>query len=125
MRHLMRTTTLLLLAGTAAAQTPAPASPTAASIAGTWEGSFPHEGSVWYVSVVLQQRDTAITGVLYKDGEEMGPVTGAIHTDHFAFAWEKIPFEGTVAGDRMQVTLTVYNGTKYHFVMQRRSPGPG
>jgi hypothetical protein len=124
MRHLMKTSALLLLAGTAAAQTPAPTPSVAAAIAGTWEGSFPHEGSVWYLSVVLEQQDSVITGVLYKDGEEMGPVAGTIHTDRFAFAWDKIPFEGSVAGDRLRVTLTVYNGTKYHFVMQRRNPGP-
>lgn len=111
----------LVCAVTAAAQTAPPATADPAPLSGTWEGSFDHEGSLWHVAFVLQQQDTTLKGVLYKDGEEYGPVTGVVRGAAYAFHLDGVVFEGTVEGDRMKVVMTVINGTKYPFVMVRRS----
>lgn len=106
---------------TAAAQTSLPAGADKAPITGTWEASFNHEGSVWHVAFALEQQDTILTGLLYKDGEEYGPVTGVVHGAAYAFHLDVVGFEGTIEGDRMKVIMTVYNGTKYPFVAVRRN----
>ena len=93
----------------------------AQTIAGTWEGSLNHEGSLWHLAFDLQQADTLVTGTLYREGEEYGAVRGSMHGNRFLFSWDTIPFEGTMDGDRLDVQMTVYNGTKYRFTMQRRS----
>ncbi len=93
----------------------------AQSLAGTWEGNLDHEGSVWHLAFDLHQADTVVTGTLYKDGEEYGPLHGALHGNRFLFLWDTIPFDGTLDRDRLEVQMTVYNGTKYRFTMQRRS----
>ena len=94
---------------------------TAQDLSGSWEGNLNHEGSVWHLGFDLQQADTLVTGTLYRDGEEYGPLRGSIHANRFLMTWSGLPFEGTQDGDRLDVQLTVYNGTKYRFTMQRRS----
>src|SRR5262245_41366366 len=95
----------------------------AAPLTGSWEGSFNHEGSVWNIGLTLQQTDTTVTGTLYKDGDEYGEVKGSIHGKAFVLHWDQISLAGTVEDDKLQVELTVYNGTKYHFSMTRRPRG--
>ncbi len=112
----------LFALSSAAAQKPATADSGAAPLTGAWEGSFNHEGSVWHVAFTLTQADTTVTGTLYKDGQEFGELKGAIHGTSWVLHWDQIVCAGTVAGDRLQVELTVYNGTKYHFSMTRRPP---
>jgi hypothetical protein len=105
----------LLLASGAAAQTPA-------SFTGTWEGPFNHEGRIEHMTFVLAQHDSLVAGESYRGAEEFGAVTdGRVSGDTVWFTILQLPVEGVLEGDRMRVTLTVYNGTRYRFIMVRRS----
>ena len=125
MRRFLLVAASLLWTGRAAAQSPAPPAPVpaATSLTGTWEGAMPHEGSTWHLAVTLTQADTVLTGTIYKDGEEYGPVHGAVHGAAWHFTFDVIGFEGTADGERLQAVMTAYNGTRYPFTLQRRHGG--
>lgn len=117
-RHPLGSGLALLLASGAAAQAPA-------SFTGTWEGPFNHEGRIEHMAFVLAQHDSVVTGESYRGAEEFGPVAdGRVSGDTVWFTILQLPVEGVLDGDRMRVTLTVYNGTRYRFIMVRRSTEP-
>ena len=113
---------LMLAAATAPAQTPPASTGRPAPLTGTWEGSFNHEGKMEYLSFVLEQRDSTVTGESYRGAEDFGPITdGRVVGDTVSFKFAGLPIVGRRDGDRLPVTLTAYNGIRYPFTLVRRT----
>lgn len=88
---------------------------------GTWEGAFNHEGRIEQMAFVFQQHDSTLTGESYRGGDEFAPVeNGHVRGDSASFTIAGLAVAGRLDGDRLAVVLTVYNGTRYPFVMARR-----
>jgi hypothetical protein len=96
----------------------------ASKLEGTWEGKVDHEGVMETMTFEFHAKGTAITGKVLRNGQEFGDISGARLTGNkISFSADVVTFEGTLEGEQLKMTITVYNGTKYSMNASRKKAG--
>jgi hypothetical protein len=95
----------------------------AADLAGTWKGSM--ETQIGATDVTITLRPGADLAGTVKVGEYEAPIENAkLAGDKLSFEINidpgKVTYEGTVAGDEMQLNVTGTQGNKYTLVCKRQ-----
>ena len=107
---------LLLAAAVVAAQ--------AAKLEGAWEGKMDHEGVMETITFNLHAKGAALTGKVLKNGSELGDVSEAkVNGNKVHFKVDFLVFEGSLEGDHLNMTVTVYNGNKFSVSASKIKPG--
>ena len=97
---------LLLAAAALAAQ--------ASKLEGSWEGKMDHEGAIETVRFDLHAKADALTGKVFRNGSELGDISNAkVDGNKVYFKVDFLVFEGSLDGDHLNMTVTVYNGNKF------------
>jgi hypothetical protein len=86
----------------------------ASKLEGTWEGKMDHEGVMETITFDLHAKGEALTGKVLRNGSELGDVSEArVDGNKVHFKVDFLVFEGSLEGDRLNMTVTVYNGNKF------------
>jgi len=86
----------------------------ASKLDGMWEGKMDHEGAIETVTFDLHAKGAALTGKVSRNGSELGDVSDSkIEGNKVHFKVDFLLFEGTLDGEKLNLTVTVYNGNKF------------
>lgn len=112
-----RFTTLLGICLLAAASLAAQAS----KLDGNWEGKMDHEGVMETINFELHAKGDALTGKVLRNGGELGDISSAkVDGKKIYFKVDFLVFEGTLDGEKLNLTVTVYNGNKFSVSASRK-----
>jgi len=86
----------------------------ASKLDGMWEGKMDNEGAIETVTFDLHAKGAALTGKVLRNGSELGDVSDSkIEGNKVHFKVDFLLFEGTLDGEKLNLTVTVYNGNKF------------
>ena len=113
----------VLVARLAAAQAGGTLSPR--QLNGEWTGTLVLDNSSPRVALVFQLTDSAFAGKVYTDGQLLGDMRqGSIRGDTVHFQVDRLDFTGVVTGERMKISLIVYNGSTRTLTMTKTPTMP-
>jgi len=96
----------------------------ASKLEGTWEGKMDHEGVIETITFDLHAKADALTGKVFRNGSELGDVSNSkVDGNKVYFKVDFLVFEGTLDGEKLNLTVTVYNGNKFTVSATRKKSG--
>jgi hypothetical protein len=96
----------------------------ASKLDGMWEGKMDHEGVIETITFDLHAKADALTGKVFRNGQELGDVSSAkVEGKKIYFKVDFLMFEGTLEDEKLNLTVTVYNGNKFSVSAARKTSG--
>ena len=93
----------------------------ASKFQGMWEGKMDHEGVMEVIGFQFQMKGGALTGKVFREGDEFGDITNAkVNGNKISFQADVVSFDGSLENDELKLTVTVMNGNKFYVTATRK-----